>query len=761
MIARLSGYHNFVLATAAISLLLVGLVSCTGGGGDSVSNFTNSGSADTTILPGTVSVNAKTITLSSSTTANISNVSQDGSTITFSVSNEELASLEVGSIIAAAPSANAPEGMLVQVVQIQNSNGQVILTVVPVTLGQAITQASIQLNGSLTQGGVAQGFRLPGSGTSRSVGVLPIVRAIPPTAFVFALDNFALDDNGDTVLNGSLRMDGSFTLSIEIADSTIKSIRFRATIDQVQDLSVTSSVLSTGDLRKELDNAEFEFDPVTVFVGTVPVTVTPVMRFTAGVEGTIPTDYATRITQTSTISTGFDFENGTLTPIITGASSFNLQDVDFESFSSPTVFGGPSIALRIFGKDGPFVEVDNFYTLNGNVVATDANFQVEGGTRVRSGLEAGPLSSTAIPEQELENRSDVAEGTFSLDGGSQTPAPDGTVAGIVQNASDDTRLNGVTVVGVDIDDDQVASLTTANDASMGDGAYTVTLPEGSDYTFTYSQTGFFDTVFHFLGVVESAVSNPTILENVPMVSTSDAGQGSMSGIINNAVTGQPEPDVTCILRSGVNNPVGVPAENNVTTGANGAYQFTDVTAGVYTLQVRKDGFITDHRTVICLGNVDTPNQNKVISPILAEGETRIVLEWDEFPEDLDSHLTGPDGAGGTFHCFFGDRDIVIGNVTIVELDTDETTSFGPETITIKQQFGGTYKYHIHHFSGSGSISTTSQARVSVLRGSGVAAVFNAPSGQSGNIWRIFDMDGSTGALTLVNIFTNGNSQTTF
>ena len=69
-------------------------------------------------------------------------------------------------------------------------------------------------------------------------------------------------------------------------------------------------------------------------------------------------------------------------------------------------------------------------------------------------------------------------------------------------------------------------------------------------------------------------------------------------------------------------------------------------------------------------------------------EIQIRLDWGTQPSDLDSHLAGPDGAGTRFHCFFVNRT----PVSFVDLDSDDTTSFGPETITIRRSPAGTGQF---------------------------------------------------------------------
>lgn len=72
----------------------------------------------------------------------------------------------------------------------------------------------------------------------------------------------------------------------------------------------------------------------------------------------------------------------------------------------------------------------------------------------------------------------------------------------------------------------------------------------------------------------------------------------------------------------------------------------------------------------------------------------MVLTWGELPSDLDSHFTGPDGLGGRFHVYYGNQDL-----PQASLDTDDTSSYGPEVTSLLQAIPGEYVYAIHNYSG--------------------------------------------------------------
>lgn len=61
-------------------------------------------------------------------------------------------------------------------------------------------------------------------------------------------------------------------------------------------------------------------------------------------------------------------------------------------------------------------------------------------------------------------------------------------------------------------------------------------------------------------------------------------------------------------------------------------------------------------------------------------DIRFGLSWQRQPDDLDLHLSGPDGHGGRFHLSWANR--ASPPVTYVSLDADHRQGYGPETIRL-------------------------------------------------------------------------------
>jgi hypothetical protein len=313
----------------------------------------------------------------------------------------------------------------------------------------------------------------------------------------------------------------------------------------------------------------------------------------------------------------------------------------------------------------------------------------------------------------------------------------GTISGSVRDAVTHDPLQDVSVDVYSEDSLIAMGETDAN------GIYSLLVPAGSGYEIEFSKAGYL-TSKYFNITVEADTT--TYLEAVLQIDTAYAGPGNVSGQILNALDGMGVSGLTINLREGINVTTGLIIATT-TTQAGGSYGFTNLNAGHYTAAVSGVGWNTAYFTVICIGGTTTANQDATITPILAEGETRIVLTWTYPPSDLDSHLTGPiPGSINRFHVYWAAR----GSITTspyARLDLDNVsrqTDNRPETITIYQQFDGVYRYSVHNYSNRSSTYSyalsNSNAQVRVYRGGNLIATFNVPANQEGTLWTVFELN---------------------
>ena len=240
--------------------------------------------------------------------------------------------------------------------------------------------------------------------------------------------------------------------------------------------------------------------------------------------------------------------------------------------------------------------------------------------------------------------------------------------------------------------------------------------------------------------------------------------GEITGTVTDASTGLPLAGAFVTI---------VGANLTASTAADGTFTFLCAPAGAQQLSTQMTGYgtRTDNVTVPSAGTVDVAIALNPVSSCASVGEVKIVLTWGDIPSDLDSHLSGPDieTPGGTrFHLAYYATD----PVSYASLDVDDTSSFGPETVTVGRVpagfVAGDYHYWIDNFSrteytGSNGIVTLSQCDANLtpvqLQQFAVASATGDPTL---DLWHVFDFSvTSTGALTVTSVQTivEGNSQT--
>lgn len=215
------------------------------------------------------------------------------------------------------------------------------------------------------------------------------------------------------------------------------------------------------------------------------------------------------------------------------------------------------------------------------------------------------------------------------------------------------------------------------------------------------------------------------------------GDGSISGYVQDAMTGRPMKATIKVRNRGVRTGG---ALYEAETGSDGSYKYEGAT-GTYTMEVSAVGYNSEFIDFEIMFGQTKAGVNVVLAPI-SNGEIRIVLTWGAFPEDLDSHAEGRSSGGRSFHIYFSNSsESGVGN-----LDVDDTSAYGPETITIMDA-NSEFSYYVVDFTHSGRMNA-SGATVKVYLPDGTMQTFTINSSGSGNRWNVFDY--KNGQITVRN-----------
>lgn len=335
----------------------------------------------------------------------------------------------------------------------------------------------------------------------------------------------------------------------------------------------------------------------------------------------------------------------------------------------------------------------------------------------------------------------------------------------------------------DIDNHSVANVKltairkSTGEYNLGEHCFTFESDSNGYYMQTLPQ-GTYDIVIYAEGYLPYSVQNVIIepdqtnyMENLILSKWISTGYThcAVKGKVIDALNGNTISDATIKIRKGWNTTSGAYVSSlfgtvrSTTTATDGTFLLS-ANLGAYTVEITKGGYVTGYYNIVSgdTGSLsDLTMTTMVLTPVLSDDEYRIVLTWGESPRDLDSHLTYYVDDTQKFHVFFSQKSASIDGEVVAKLDLDDTSSYGPETVTITLdsslvQDGGLFKYSVHNYTGRSSLNSTdlslSNATVRVYAGNNLEKTFNVPKGEVGTVWHVFDID--EGGIKPINEFYN-------
>jgi uncharacterized protein YfaP (DUF2135 family) len=243
------------------------------------------------------------------------------------------------------------------------------------------------------------------------------------------------------------------------------------------------------------------------------------------------------------------------------------------------------------------------------------------------------------------------------------------------------------------------------------------------------------------------------------VSTTSGPTGTLTGTVVDAQSGSALSGAT-IAVSG--------SSASAVSDSNGMFRIEAAPAGDRTVTASATGYVPTSTPVTIVANDTTEISVGLLQSSASGDSVQAILTWGEAPADLDLHLSGPDSAGGRFHAFYRARQ----PVAYVCLDLDDTSSFGPETMTIARastgQFvAGDYHVWVHNFSQTPEFDVSGAVLTLFAAGRQIAQfqVDSATGDRSLDIWRVVEFnlsaDGSVSGVRAVQSFAAGNADSVF
>lgn len=236
------------------------------------------------------------------------------------------------------------------------------------------------------------------------------------------------------------------------------------------------------------------------------------------------------------------------------------------------------------------------------------------------------------------------------------------------------------------------------------------------------------------GTISSSTAwNEIILTNANKNRT--AKKSVFSGIVLNAMTseGVEQAEITFEAQEDKSHSITIQTESD------GSFS-VELDADSYDITIDAEDYQEEIFDFTVEENNNYSGEQFTISPSLAEGSARIVLEWGEYPRDLDSYLRGSTDDGTDVYINYGNESCEKDGETIAELDVDDRNGYGPETITINN-LNGVYEYWVADFTASGKFQEYGATVKVYLSGESQPKVITMDSNAGVNyIWNVLVID---------------------
>ena len=186
---------------------------------------------------------------------------------------------------------------------------------------------------------------------------------------------------------------------------------------------------------------------------------------------------------------------------------------------------------------------------------------------------------------------------------------------------------------------------------------------------------------------------------------------------------------------------------NIKTEIDGSFSI-ELEADTYNITISAEDYEEETFEFTIEENSNYSGEQFTISPELAAGSARIVLEWNAQHQDLDSYLWGNTDKGDDLYVNFRKRTCEGRDGLLAELDVDDTNGYGPETITLND-LNGVYTYSVVDYRTTGTLQQYGATVKVYLPGKSAPTVITLdPNAGVENVWEVFELD--HGELKILN-----------
>jgi hypothetical protein len=264
------------------------------------------------------------------------------------------------------------------------------------------------------------------------------------------------------------------------------------------------------------------------------------------------------------------------------------------------------------------------------------------------------------------------------------------------------------------------------------GNYSFSKLPPNTYDVRVAKEGYKTVTIYDVTLADGEVKNIEVLLAIDDAHAENNGTATIT--LKDAINGNVVTNGYVKVREGQNNKTGEVVQEVVNSDGNQNVHIS-LYPNTYTVEIGANGYSKAYNTVTILGDVNGAYEFS-ITPVLSADQVRAVLTWGETPSDLDSHLVKKTDGSQDYHIFYNNQRPSNADAN---LDTDDTSSYGPETVTINNvNHASVYTYYVYNYSGgAGSVLPNSGAKLEVYFGD-QSRTFYVPN-EEGQYWKVFEI----------------------
>ncbi|MCD4791898.1 MAG: PKD domain-containing protein [Bacteroidales bacterium] len=347
---------------------------------------------------------------------NFISISEDNTIFTFNSNLNASNVFEPGDIFIS----GVDEGHLRKVESIEIDGDNVIYTTSNATIEEAITEGTGSYSGEL----------LPVDKETGKKATINYLRE--GVSIVGDKGNDKLNYDIDVDICSGVNVSGNFSIipsiSFDIATSWSNGVYYVNVEENItEELNLTGTVtLLDINYSEEVQISTITFTPFTIWIGYVPVVVTPVLKTFVGVNLLAHSDITSSIEQSLSYTAGITYNQGYgWSSYSSHSESFDYNPPEMTNNGSLEVYIKPKLEFELYGVFGPHLYAKLYSELDVNT-ANSPWWQLFAGLDVGAGIDMSAISSS-IPDYEVSlfNVEElIAQGSVN----NPTPTADFTVS---------------------------------------------------------------------------------------------------------------------------------------------------------------------------------------------------------------------------------------------------------------------------------------------------------------------------------------------